>query len=206
VAGQKRTSKKKNQGTESSAMRKAVLDSFNVKCRFADAVKRLGKPEVKNKEVCQAIILELVAEGVMLAQICREPNMPSLTTVYNWRDADPQFALKLASAREIGFEQMAVETVMIAATPHLTEKITVTESGAGKRKHRETKRERDDAIHHRRLQIDTRLKLLACWDPKRYGQKVDLTGELQHTHSFPSAFAEAMKQETDGAERPAQTH
>ena len=29
-------------------------------------------------------------------------------------------------------------------------------------------------LGHRKLQIETRLKLLAKWDPKRYGDKVDL--------------------------------
>jgi hypothetical protein len=35
----------------------------------------------------------------------------------------------------------------------------------------------DDMLGHRKLQIETRLKLLAVWDPKRYGNKVQLGGD-----------------------------
>ena len=40
----------------------------------------------------------------------------------------------------------------------------------------------EDMLGHRKLQIETRLKLLAKWDPKRYGKKLDLnnhhTGDI----------------------------
>ena len=38
-----------------------------------------------------------------------------------------------------------------------------------------------DMIEHRKLRIETRLKLLAKWNPKKYGDKLDLnvSGELQ---------------------------
>jgi hypothetical protein len=32
-------------------------------------------------------------------------------------------------------------------------------------------------LGHRKLQIETRLKLLACWNPKKYGTKVALGGD-----------------------------
>lgn len=32
-----------------------------------------------------------------------------------------------------------------------------------------------DMLGHRKLQIDTRLKLLAKWNPKRYGDKIETT-------------------------------
>jgi hypothetical protein len=35
----------------------------------------------------------------------------------------------------------------------------------------------EDMLGHRKLQIETRLKLLAVWDPKRYGNKVQLGGD-----------------------------
>ena len=32
-----------------------------------------------------------------------------------------------------------------------------------------------DVVQRAKLRIETRLKLLACWDPKRYGNKIDHT-------------------------------
>ena len=34
----------------------------------------------------------------------------------------------------------------------------------------------EDMLGHRKLQIETRLKLLSKWDPKRFGDRVALTG------------------------------
>lgn len=41
-------------------------------------------------------------------------------------------------------------------------------------------RRREDMLGHRKLQVETRLKLLRCWDAGRYGDKleVDNKGEL----------------------------
>ena len=38
---------------------------------------------------------------------------------------------------------------------------------------------RGDMLGHRKLQIETRLKLLAKWDPKRYGGRTVLAGDAQ---------------------------
>jgi hypothetical protein len=35
---------------------------------------------------------------------------------------------------------------------------------------------REDMLGHRKLQIETRLKLLAKWSPKRYGDKLGIGG------------------------------
>ena len=35
----------------------------------------------------------------------------------------------------------------------------------------------EDMLGHRKLQIETRLKLLAVWDPKRYGNKMQIGGD-----------------------------
>ena len=35
----------------------------------------------------------------------------------------------------------------------------------------------EDMLGHRKLQIETRLKLLACWNPSKYGNKVAVGGD-----------------------------
>jgi hypothetical protein len=35
-------------------------------------------------------------------------------------------------------------------------------------------------LGHRKMQIETRLKLLACWNPKKYGNKVALGGDADN--------------------------
>jgi hypothetical protein len=60
-----------------------------------------------------------------------------------------------------------MEALEIADTPLIGEEITDSEDG------RTIKRA--DMLGHRKLQVDTRLKLLAKWDWKRYGDKPDVT-------------------------------
>jgi hypothetical protein len=79
---------------------------------------------------------------------------------------DEEFAKRFAHAREIGFDVIAEETLAIANTP--VEGVRIEETDIG------TKTVKEDALGHRKLQIETRLKLLAKWNPKKYGDKLDL--------------------------------
>jgi hypothetical protein len=124
-------------------------------------------PEIA-AEICQRL-----STGEPLRQICRSQGIPEWRTIYDWVARDPLFAAQVARAREEGYDAMAEETLDIANTPHLgtkkvfssggeSDSVTVTE---------------EDMLGHRKLQIETRLKLLACWNPKKYGTKVALGGD-----------------------------
>jgi hypothetical protein len=103
-----------------------------------------------------AEICERLSKGEPLAQICRDEHMPSDRTVGNWRDSDPALASAIARAREAGFDAIALEALRIADD-------------------KEGEHQRD------RLRVDTRLKLLAKWDPKRYGDKLQVGGDPDGT-------------------------
>jgi hypothetical protein len=78
------------------------------------------------------------------------------------------FAARFAAARAAGFDHIAQDALNISDTPidGLIASIKETKDGTFKEVRRE------DMIQHRKLQIDTRLKLLAKWDPKRYGERL----------------------------------
>jgi len=38
----------------------------------------------------------------------------------------------------------------------------------------------EDMLGHRKLQIETRLKLLAKWNPKKYGDRVTMAGDAEN--------------------------
>lgn len=119
------------------------------------------KAEIKT-EIC-----ERVSDGEPLRVICREGGMPSWRTVYQWREDDPAFASRIAHAREVGFDAIAEDALLIANTPCPGQIVTSKEWGE------EIKTE--DMLGHRKLQIETRLKLLAKWSPKKYGERIDHT-------------------------------
>lgn len=128
----------------------------------------MGRPSDFTQALAEEIC-ERLAKGEPLAQICRDDHMPSDRTVRNWREADAEFSSAIACAREAGFDALAAECLEIA------------EDGAHdyktkKRSNGEEYEEFDsEHVQRSKLRIDTRLKLLAKWDPKRYGEKLDLT-------------------------------
>jgi hypothetical protein len=52
-------------------------------------------------------ILELVASGQTLSEACRQPNMPSRSTIYAWLDSDQDFAQRFERALERGGDAIA---------------------------------------------------------------------------------------------------
>lgn len=112
-------------------------------------------------------VLERISKGETLASICRTPGYPATRTFYDWVEADADLSARFARARKVGFDAIADETMAIADLPPA---YSQSEGGS-----------RIDAgdIQHRKLQIETRLKLLAKWDPKRYGDKLELAGDAK---------------------------
>ena len=131
----------------------------------------VAKPDGRGTTFTQRIgdeIADRIASGEPLAAICRDDHMPGLRTVYDWMEASASFAAQIARAREAGYDMIAQEALNIADTP--VEALTERSTAAG------LEITRQDALGHRKLQIETRLKLLAKWDPKRYGDKLAIGG------------------------------
>lgn len=128
-----------------------------------------GRPSTFTSEIAAEICMRL-AEGEPLRVICRDDHMPAWRTVYDWMEADSAFSARIAHAREVGFDAIAEEALEIADTP---------KEGVRKEKSEDGFKEvTDDMLGHRKLQVETRLKLLAKWSPKKYGDKssMELTG------------------------------
>lgn len=119
-----------------------------------------------------AEICERLANGEPLRAICRDDHMPSWQRFYEWVASDDEFAGRIARARELGYDAIAEDALDIADTPVVGERREETEDGV--------KVVREDMLGHRKLQIETRLKLLAKWSPKKYGERIqqEITGKL----------------------------
>jgi hypothetical protein len=136
------------------------------------APKKIGRPSKYTPELATQIFNRISA-GEPLLQICKEPGMPDRQTVYDWLGRDPVLSLQFTRARDAGCDAMAEEALVIANTPHVGQK-KVFSSGGDEDGVTVTE---EDMLGHRKLQIETRLKLLACWNPKKYGTKVALGGD-----------------------------
>lgn len=116
-------------------------------------------PIQRTPEIMEEIVRR-ISEGEPLRQICRDAHMPNWQRVYEWIDADTDFAGRIAHARAQGADAIAEHALEIADN--------VTEDPAS-----------------RRVRVDTRLKLLAKWQPKKYGDK------LEHEHKGSVALVQA---------------
>lgn len=131
-----------------------------------------GRPTLYTVERGKSIC-ERLATGEPLTAICETVGMPAVRTVSLWKETHKEFAAAFARARADGFDALAEQCLVIANTPVDGVEITTDDKGGVTEK-------RGDMLGHRKLQIETRLKLLAKWDPKRYGdlQKVEHSGSV----------------------------
>lgn len=130
---------------------------------------------------------EVPPEKVEEGDLPRPEFLPDPATVWRWEQDSTEFAQSIACARERGEECLLEECLAIADTPQLgmVEKYEQVEienpDGPGSdrpakvREFQVTERRMEDMLGHRKLQIDTRLKLLAKFNPRRWGdyQRVD---------------------------------
>lgn len=84
------------------AVRK-VLDELEVPevYREVEKVKHLGgRPSIYSAEIV-GMICDRLSEGELLVDIIEEKAMPSMASVYRWREAHPEFREAYARAREM---------------------------------------------------------------------------------------------------------
>lgn len=130
-----------------------------------------GRPSRYTDEIA-AEILSRIAKGETLRSICREDHMPSWNTVYAWRESVPGFSERLARARDDGEEAIAQECMEIADSAKNDWMETHGQDDVGYKLNGEH-------VQRSKLRIETRLKLLAIWNPKKWGAKVDLNHGVQ---------------------------
>jgi hypothetical protein len=132
----------------------------------------MGRKSTFNAKDAEEIVSRL-SKGEPLAAICRDDWLPAYRTVYDWMNADESFAANIARAREEGFDALASQCLAISDTTCVGVETTTKPDGS-------VETREGDMLGHRKLQIDTRLKLLAKWDPKRYGDKIqqEVNGSL----------------------------
>ncbi len=107
--------------------------------------------QAKAQAVC-----ERVAAGEPLAIVCRDEGMPTDRTIRTWIAENQPFAADIARARESGYDVIAAKTRLIARG----------------------KDESTADVTRDRLIVETDLKLLARWDPKRYGDRIQSDVDL----------------------------
>lgn len=130
-------------------------------CPSDFAWRKMPYPSKFTQQLFDAIC-ERLSKGEPLAQICRDAGMPSSNTFRDWCAANEELAIAYARARDEGFDAIALDALHIA-----------DDNGKDTRYTKEGQEVADSEwISRSKLRVETRLKLLAKWDPKRYGDKI----------------------------------
>ena len=131
-------------------------------------VAKTGRPTKYTPEIAR-VICEQLSDGVPLRQICRDnEGFPAWRTVYDWMWRDQELSTAIAHARDIGYDALAEECLYISDNIQMGKKKVFT--AGGKEGEDSVTVTEEDMLGHRKLQIETRLKLLAKFNPKKYGE------------------------------------
>lgn len=118
-----------------------------------------------DRETIVPMVCEQLSKGIALSVICRDIGI-SRRTFNMWRESDPAIDALAQDAKDDGYDALAQECLDIANTPVEGDETKYDAAG------NLIERKVGDMLAHRKLQIETRLKLLAKWDPKRYGDRI----------------------------------
>lgn len=127
------------------------------------------------------VILERIANGESVREICRSEGMPSMSAVFRWLQEDKAFQEQYAHAKEVGAEVLADELLDIA------------DDGRNDWIERNDKDNpgyvfNGEAARRSQIRIDARKWLLGKLKPKVYGEKLD----LNHSGSLKFEKIEAV--------------
>lgn len=129
--------------------------------------KKIGRPSKYTPELAKEIC-ERLSDGEPLRQICRDDHMPAWQKIYEWMQKDDELSGAIARAREVGQDAIAEDILQeINQEPE-----RILSEGGG----------RIDAgyVQLIKARADIKLKLLAKWNPKRYGDSVKLSGDAEN--------------------------
>ncbi len=116
--------------------------------------------------------------GETLAEICAEPPWPSTKIVYKWISSISHVRDRFAHAREVGEDYIASRTRAIARG---VQQVKDFQPG--------TSEQRD------KLVVDTDLRLLAFWNPKKYSERkqVDMNISVDTSTLFDKMEAKRLE-------------
>ena len=124
-------------------------------------------------------IVRRLSDGEPLRSICRDEHMPAWRTVYDWISADSDFSARIARARETGADAIAEDILDIVddSRNDWMEKKNNDGDCIGYQLN-------GDHVQRSKLRAEMRLKLLAKWQPKKYGDKIQ--ADLNHSGEITS--------------------
>jgi hypothetical protein len=145
----------------------------------------MGRPTDFSDELANRI-LERLADGDSLRKICAGDDMPNRSTVFRWLAAQAEFRDLYALARECQADAYADDVVALAdqvleGKTTIEKQVAVSLGNNGGSQLQDTTETRtSDAVDRSKLMVDARKWAAAKLAPKKYGEKLELSGNVRH--------------------------
>ena len=131
--------------------------------------KAVGRPTDYSLELSDLICARL-SEGVSMRSVCRDDEMPVLTTIFRWLRTKEEFKQQYDIAKEESAESLADEMVEIAdneaGQPLMQDGLPVVVDG------KVVMTIDGPSVSHAKLRIDTRKWAASKLKPKKFGEKI----------------------------------
>ncbi len=125
-----------------------------------------GRPSEYTPEIATELCGYLSA-GESLRKACSRESMPCTTTFFRWLRKYPEFEKQYAQAKQESADAFAEDMLDIADESE--DDIEIDEDGAPRVNH--------ENIQRARLRVDTRKWLASKLKPKKYGDRIEHTGD-----------------------------
>jgi hypothetical protein len=168
-------------------------DGFAGRYRLARLIGHGRTGQIPWTQELEDLILAELMRGRTLTDICRDPDMPNIQSVHNWRTQDRGgFAARYKQAREIGCETIADEMMDIADDRSQDWIVRIHKDGT-------TDAILDpERIARARMRLDARRWRLSKVQPRTYGDRPDPTANTKPDST--DAWTELLKA-VDGKSR-----
>jgi hypothetical protein len=144
----------------------------------------MARPKGSSKygaEIVERICAE-IAVGKSMREICRAADMPDMRTVFRW-PAHSEFQQLYARARDAQADYLAEEILEIADDGK-NDWVERQDGSAAVN---------NEAVQRSRLRVDARKWLMSKLMPKKYGEKLELGGDLKVTLGLAERLEAAAK-------------
>ena len=129
----------------------------------------------KDKDKIFNYVCSEIEKGKALRNVLKDENMPSTSTFYQWLDNDEVKAKQYARATEVRADIIFDDILTIA--DENTNDTSINENGI--------EVVNNDVIQRSRLRIDARKWVLSKLNPKKFGDKTDITTNGKEVNITP---------------------
>ena len=132
----------------------------------------------KDKDNIFEYVCQEIEKGRALRNVLKDENMPSTSTFYQWLDNDEVKAKQYARATEVRADIIFDDILSIA--DENTNDTYINDNGI--------EVVNNDVIQRSRLRIDSRKWVLSKLNPKKYGDKTDITSGGEKIQNIPTSI------------------